>query len=98
MIFSFFPFSPVIVDQYLFIFIKLGEDNIFLLYNSPLQVNPSLFDVLTSLAKVKLGLIMMEKFVAIWWFNEFNNNENLVLFMFREFEKEQTENSTSSFS
>lgn len=42
-----------------------------------------------SLAKLKLGLVMMDKFVAIWSFNEFNNNENSVLFMFREFEKGQ---------
>ncbi|MFB8894213.1 hypothetical protein, partial [Microbacterium plantarum] len=30
-------------------------------------------------------------------FNEFNDKDNLALFMFREFEKEQKENSTSSF-
>ena len=49
-------FSPVIANQYLFIFIKLEEDNICLLYNSTLQVNPSLCNFLMSLAKVKLIL------------------------------------------
>ena len=90
-----FPFSPVIADQYLFI--KLEEDNICLLYNSTLRVNPLLCDVLTSLAKVKLGLVTMEKFVAIWCSNEFNDNENSILFMFGEFGKGQKENSTSYF-
>ena len=32
---SFFPFSPVIADQYLFIFVELEEDNICLFYNYP---------------------------------------------------------------
>ena len=31
----------------------------------------------------------MDKFVAIWLFNEFNDKDNLVIFMFREFEKGQ---------
>jgi len=61
-------------------------------------VNPSLCDVLASLVKVKLALVMMDKFVAILCFNEFNDNDNLVLFIFREFEREQKESSTSSFS
>jgi len=50
-----------------------------------------------SLAKLKLGLVMMDKFVAIWGFNEIHDNENSVLFMFREFEKGKKENSTSYF-
>ena len=70
-------------------FIKLEEDNICLLYNSTLWVNPSLCDVLMSLAKVKLGLVAIDKFVAIWCFNEFNDKDNSALFMFKEFEKEQ---------
>jgi len=41
---------------------------------------------------------MMDKFVTIWCFDEFNGNDNSVLFMFIEFEKEQKENSTISFS
>jgi len=93
-----FPFSLVVADQYLFIFIKLEEDNICLLYNSTIWVNPSLCHVLTSLAKVKLSLGMMDKFVTIWCFNESNENDNSTLFMSREFEKGQKGNSTSSFS
>ena len=31
----FFPIFPVIADQYLFIFVKLEEDNICLFYNLP---------------------------------------------------------------
>ena len=69
-------------------------------------MNPSLFDVLTSLAKVKLeslvkvklGLVYMDKSVAIWCFNKFNDKDNLILFIFKEFEKVQKENSISSFS
>ena len=61
-------------------------------------MNPSLCDVLTSLVKVKLDIVMMDKFVVSLCFNEFNDNDNLVLFMFREFEKGKKENSTSSFS
>ena len=61
-------------------------------------MNPSLCDVLTSLVKVKLSLVMMDKFVAILCFNESNDNDNSILFMFREFERGQKENPTSSFS
>jgi len=50
-----------------------------------------------SLVKVKLGLIMMDKFVTIWCFNKFKDNDNSILFMFIEFEKGQKEKSTSSF-
>ena len=77
-----FPkFYPTIVDHYLFIFNKLEEDNICLMYNSTLRVNPSLCDVLTSLAsKVKFDLFIMDKSVAIWFFNESNDSENSVLF------------------
>ena len=78
-------------------FNKLEEDNICLIYNSTLRVNPSLCDVLTSLAKVKLDLFMMDNFVAISCFNEFNNNEKSILFIFREFEKGQKGKSTSYF-
>ena len=61
---SFLPnFSPVIAHQYLFIFVKLEEDNICLFYNFPFgQTHPY---VLTSLVTVKLTLVCMDKFVAI---------------------------------
>lgn len=59
----FFPFSPVIVDQYLFIFVKIEEDNICLLYNFPF--GQTCRYVLTSLVTVKLALVCMDKFVAI---------------------------------
>ena len=61
----FFPFSLVIADQYLFIFLKLEEDNIFLFYNFPFGKTHRY--VLTSLATVKLILVYMDKFVAIWF-------------------------------
>ena len=51
----FFPFSPVISDQYLFIFFKLEEDNICLFYNFPF--GQTCHYVLTSLAIVKLILV-----------------------------------------
>ena len=56
-------FSPVIADQYLFIFVKLEEDNICLFYNFPFGQTRRY--VLTSLAIVKLALVCMDKFVAI---------------------------------
>ena len=53
---SFLPnFSPVIVDQYLFIFVKLEEDNICLFYNLPFG-QAHRYD-LTSLAIGKLVLV-----------------------------------------
>ena len=53
---SFLPnFSPVIADQYLFIFVKLEEDNICLFYNFPFGQTHRY--VLTSLAIVKLILV-----------------------------------------
>ena len=48
-------FSPVIADQYLFIFVKLEEDNICLFYNLPFGQAHRY--VLTSLAIVKLVLV-----------------------------------------
>ena len=48
-------FSPVIVDQYLFIFVKLEEDNICLFYNLPFG-QAHRYD-LTSLAIGKLVLV-----------------------------------------
>jgi len=51
----FFPFSLVIANQYLFIFVNLEEDNICLFYNSPFRQTCRY--VLTSLAIVKLGLV-----------------------------------------
>ena len=63
---SFLPnFSPVIADQYLFIFVKLEEDNICLFYNFPFGQTHRY--VLMSLAIVKLGLVYMDKFTAIWF-------------------------------
>ena len=77
---SFLPnFSPIIADQYIFIFVKLEEDNIRLFYNFPF--GQARRYVLMSLATVKLVLVYMEKFVAID-FNEFNDNDNSVLFQF----------------
>ena len=53
---SFLPnFSPVIADQYLFIFVKLEEDNICLFYNFPFGQTHRY--VLTSLVIVKLVLV-----------------------------------------
>ena len=56
---SFFKFSsqlsPVIADQYLFIFVKLEEDNICLFYNLPFGQTHRY--VLMSLAIVKLVLV-----------------------------------------
>ena len=56
-------FSPVIADQYLFIFVKLEEDNICLFYNLPFGWTCRY--ILTSLATMKLVLIHLDKFVAI---------------------------------
>jgi len=58
----FFPFCPVIADQYLFIFVKL-EDNICLFYNFPF--GQTCRYVLTSPSTMKLALVCMDKFVAI---------------------------------
>ena len=61
---SFLPnFSPVISNQYLFIFVKLEEDNICLFYNFPFGQTRRY--VLRSLATVKIALVCMDKFVAI---------------------------------
>ena len=59
----FFPISPVIVDQYLFIFVKLEEDNIFLFYNLPF--GRTCRYILASLATVKPVLVLLDEFVAI---------------------------------
>jgi len=59
----FFPISPIIYDRYLFIFVKLEEDNICLFYNFPFGKTRRY--VLTSLATVRLALVCMDKFVAI---------------------------------
>lgn len=48
-------FSPVIADQYLFIFVKLEEDNICLFYNLPFE--QAYRYVLTSLAIGKPALV-----------------------------------------
>lgn len=61
---SFLPnFSPVIADQYLFIFVKLEEDNICLFYNPPFRRTCRY--ILMSLATVKLILVHLDEFVAI---------------------------------
>ena len=86
---SFLPnFSPIIVDQYLFIFIKLEEDNICLFYNSPFRETHHY--VLTSLETVKLVLFCMDKFV-LFGFNEFNDKDNSVLLNFRESKRDVKE-------
>ena len=59
----FFPFSPVIADQYLFIFVKLEEDNICFFYNPPFGWICRY--ILASLATVKLVLVLLDEFVAI---------------------------------
>ena len=51
-------FSPVIADQYLFIFVKLEEDNICLFYNFPFRQTHHY--VLRSLAIVKLVPIYIQ--------------------------------------
>ena len=54
--FEFLPnISPVIANQYLFIFVKLEEDHICLFYNLPF--GQAHCYVLTSLAIVKLVLV-----------------------------------------
>ena len=54
--FEFLPnFSPVIADQYPFIFVKLEEDNICLFYNLPF--GQSYRYVLSSLAIGKLAFV-----------------------------------------
>ena len=77
-------FSPVIADQYLFIFVKLEEDNICLFYNLPF--GRTCRYILASLATVKLVLVHLDEFVAIS-FNEFNDKDNSVSFNFRESER-----------
>lgn len=81
-------FSPVIANQYLFIFIKIEEDNICLFYNFPF--GQTRHYVLTSLATVKLILVYTDKFVAIG-FNKFNDKDNLVIFNFIECERDVKE-------
>ena len=62
-IFLNFPQS-MLISTSLF-FNKLEEDNICLMYNSTLRMNPSLIDALMILAKVKLNLVMMDNSDAI---------------------------------
>ena len=94
---SFLPnFSPVIADQYLFIFVKLEEDNICLFYNFPFGQTHRF--VLPSLAIVKLILICHRQVCRYYAFNEFNDKDNSVLFSFRESEKGCKENSSIPFS
>ena len=64
-------------------------------YNFPFGKTPHY--VLTSLMIVKLVLVYMDKFVTIG-LNEFNDNDNSVLFQFRESEKGQKGNSNNPFS
>ena len=59
----FFPFSPVITDQYLFIFVKLKEDNIFLFYNPPF--GRTCRYILANLVTMKLILVHLDEFVFI---------------------------------
>ena len=89
-------FSPVIADQYLFIFVKLKEDNICLFYNPPFGRTHRF--VLTSLAMVKLVLACHGQVCRYQIFNEFNDKDNSVLFNFRESEKVRKVNSNVPFS
>ena len=82
----FFPFSPVIADQYLFIFVKLEEDNICLFYNFPLgQIDSETRSCLHGQ-------------VRRYCFNEFNDKDNLILLNFRESKKGRKGNSSGPFS
>ena len=78
-------FSPVISDQYLFIFDKLEEDNICLIYNLPFgQAHRYVFNEPSdretrSCLKTSLSLSSI--------FNEPSDKDNSVLFIFRESEK-----------
>ena len=56
-------FSPVIVDQYLFIFVRLDEDNICLFYNPPF--GRTCRYILASLVTMKLVLVHLDEFVTI---------------------------------
>ena len=60
---SFLPNFSLVIEQYLFIFVKLEEDDISFFYNFPFRKTHRY--VLTSLAIVKLVLVCMDKFVAI---------------------------------
>ena len=77
-------FSPVIADQYLFIFFKLEEDNICLFYNFPFRLTRHY--VLTSLATVKLILVCMDKFVTIG-LTSLTKNITRSFFNFKESER-----------
>ena len=57
------PFSLVISNQCLFIFVKLEEDNICLFYNFPF--GQTCRHILASLVIMKLVLAWVDKFVAI---------------------------------
>ena len=92
--FKFPNFSPVIANQYLFIFVKLEEDNICLFYNFPF-VQTCCY-VLASLASVKLALVYNGQ-VCRYHFNEFNDKDNLVLFNFRQSEKRRKGNYRNPF-
>ena len=87
-------FSPVIADQYLFIFDKLEEDNICLVCNFPFGQTYCLVFSEPSISETRSCLGGQ---VCRYYFNEFNDKDNSVLFMFREFEKGRKGNSTSLF-
>ena len=89
-------FSRVIADQYLFIFVKLEEDNICLFYNLPYGQTHRF--VLPSLAIVKFVLVCHRQVCRHYAFNEFNDKDNSLLFNFRESEKGRKENSNIPFS
>ena len=83
--FNFFShFPPIIADQYLFIFDKLAEDNICLVYNIPFWKTYRFVFSEPSVSEIRSCLGGQ---VCHYCFNEFNDKDNSVLFMFREFEK-----------
>ena len=77
-------FSPVIANQYLFIFDKLEEDNICLVYNFPFGQTCGFVFSEPSVNETRSCLGVQ---VCRYCFNEFNDKDKSVLFMFREFEK-----------
>ena len=78
----FFPFFPVISDQYLFIFFKLEEDNIYLVYNLPFGKT---YHYVFSEPSVSETLSYLGGQVFRYCFNEFNDKDNSEIFLLRVF-------------
>ena len=77
----FVPQCPQLKE--IFIFFNLEEDNIFLFYNFPFRQTCRYVLSESSDSETHSGLGGQ---VCRYCFNEFNDKDNLVLFMFREFE------------